>query len=277
MASPAFSINGNTVGAVTAVAAGASVVGTIDNTAGIGATAWRVSATDDTGVPADYEPVSVSGSLSEVGTVTAGVAGTSGVLTVRINNGVNIATGNTDLDATEYSVKWYVPVAGGGQVLVAGEQERENRFSSPTHGMIAPINAQLRQLAAINGAIRGGSAGLQQTDGNTFIDVGGIVADFTGTPSTDRVIEFIALASTNNAGIATEVRLLNYTTGMVVTSSTLSTTSTTPAKLTATITPDATFSASAEQILSVQLRKSLAGTPSDLAFLLSAEMRVRYA
>ena len=277
MASPDFSINGFPLNEMAIVAAGSPVVATLDSTVGVGVVDWRIDRTDDTTTPATYDPIVVSGALNEVATVTSAGPGTAGEMTVRINNGRG-PNGETDLSATERKVKWVVLADGGGEVGVQGEQERENRLSSPTHGLIALINANLRKAGAgaFGTTILGGVFGRQQTDLASWVDVGAIVIDLSSTPTAGRVVELLVVLSTNNAAIDAQVQILNRTTTMVVANSLLTTPATTPVLLAATITPDATFDDTAVQLLSVQVQKAAAGAPTDIAALDFAQMRVRY-
>ena len=277
MASPDFSINGNPLNQQAVVAAGAPIVATLDSSAGVSLVNWRVERTDDTTTPATY-PITPSGAIGEVANLVAGGVGTAGELIVRINNGRG-PNGETDLTATERRVKWVVLTSDGAEVLVAGEQERENRISSPTHGIIRPLNENLRKsgAGAFGSTILGGVFGRQQTDLASPVDKGSIVVNLAGTPTNGRVIEFVAVLSTNNAAIAAQVQLLNRTTTMVVTSSLLVTPATTPVLLVVEIVPDATFDDTAVQLLSVQLFKAAAGLPTDIASLDFAQVRVRYA
>lgn len=282
MADPDFSINGEAIGAVAAVASGGAVVGTISNTSGVEVTAWSVANTDDSALPATFEPVVVSGASNHIGTVTAGGPGTGGELKVRINDGKNLATAELDLSSTEYSVKWYVPISGSaGQVLVAGEQERESRLSDDRLGMLKPLNDFMRQLAAVSGStIRGGGSGRHETNLDTFTTVGGIVVDMTGTPSSGRVVEFEVMLSSSNVAITAEIRLFNLTTSLVVADSTLVTTvgNTDVQHLTATLTAgSASLPDDAEQELLIQIRKTTIGAATDWAIKDMATFKLRYA
>jgi len=124
-----------------------------------------------------------------------------------------------------------------------------------------------------------GNAGRQQSDdvSTGFLDIGAMLIDLSGFPATGRTITFEAIIHTNNSPtIPAEVRLFNMSTSLVVTGTTLSTTVGTQTKVTVTITPDATFLATAEQLVSVQLRKTALGVPADLAFCDLARIRVSY-
>ena len=137
---------------------------------------------------------------------------------------------------------------------------------------------EVRGVGGLSGVVFGGSSGRQQSDDVSagFLDIGAMVVDLSSFPS-GATITFEAVLSTNNSPtIPAEVRLMNLTTSQVITASTLSTTSGTMAKVSAVITPDATFDDTAEQLIAVQLRKSAVGAASDLAFCDLAQLRVSY-
>lgn len=187
MASPQFSINGNAVGVKARVSPGGAIVATLDDISGVSAISWTVANVDDESEVGDYA-ITPSGSIGQIATLAAAGPGTAGELKCRINSGVNLATGNTDLTVTEYSVKWWVPVAGdSGEVFVLGEIERENRLGSATHGILAALNALVRvsggvdakasvkaaTAAALTAYNEGDFAQVWQVDatGPTFVDL----------------------------------------------------------------------------------------------------------
>lgn len=119
--------------------------------------------------------------------------------------------------------------------------------------------------------------GIQQTDQTSFVVVGGRrfnPADFAAVSAgISRVITFRAEAFAT-PGMTAQVRLFNFTDGVQVASTVLSTASNTPAALTAVLTVP-TDLPNANKLYEAQLRIS-AGipTPTDRAFLLYAGLDV---
>lgn len=145
-ASPAFRINGGTVGAKASVSASASVSATLDSTANVRLVAWSVAATDETTAPGSYTLVQ-SGAKGETVTFNALGAGTALLLKATINSGVDPATGNPSSSMTA-TAKIYVPSAVGLEVECVGE----NFESDSTYGTIVELNKAIRQLDSVTGS-----------------------------------------------------------------------------------------------------------------------------
>lgn len=130
--------------------------------------------------------------------------------------------------------------------------------------------AHLKQEHVLVGSLR-------ETDQTGFVIVGGRRIDpslfASGGGAIVRTMTFRAEAYAT-PGMTAQVRLFNYTDGVAVASSVLSTSSTTPAQLTVTLATPADLP-NALKLYEVQLRIS-AGTPaqSDRAFLLHAHLDI---
>lgn len=138
MASPAFRINGGAVGAPASVSASGTVTATLDSIVGVNRVTWSVMSTDDTRLPSSYT-LTPSGSIGQTVTLTAGAAGTAGILRCVINAGLDLQTGAPSA-ATAATGKWYVPTSNGFEVI-AGDETLE---SDSRVGWGKAINAALR-------------------------------------------------------------------------------------------------------------------------------------
>jgi hypothetical protein len=119
--------------------------------------AWIVEGTDDTKVPADFTFVQ-SGSVGQTYTGTALTAGTCGTIRCTVHGGIDPAT-----DASSSTMvargKFFTPTNWGSEVLTVAEQDDDNYLSDPTHGMIKPVNENIRGSAVLsefNGQCAGG-------------------------------------------------------------------------------------------------------------------------
>lgn len=137
MASPAFRINGGAPGVKASVSASGSVTATLDSTDGVRRVEWSVIGTDETTEITDYT-LTPSGSIGQTVTLTAGAAGTAGILRCQINGGLN-AQEQPD-SATRATAKWYVLTAGGAEVGCVNETYESNA----TYGWTGLVNAALR-------------------------------------------------------------------------------------------------------------------------------------
>lgn len=132
-----------------------------------------------------------------------------------------------------------------------------------------------------NGIVLDQSAGLRQSvDQDTYQDVGAALIDLSATAALGRVVTLEAVLSTNNGAIAAQMRLLNLTVVDTVsmTPSPLVTVSTTPTKVTATITVGGNFPDTSEQLIMFQLRRDPGGGGggADFVFVDLARILVRY-
>lgn len=123
-----------------------------------------------------------------------------------------------------------------------------------------------------------GSTGFQSVGTTTFTSIGTIVFDpsalYDGNSNIDRTFKFQAIVEVTS-GVTVEVRLYNIDTGVAVTNSTQTSTSTVPEVLSATLTVGASPNlVNAEQIYDVQIRISLpiSPSPSDRAICKSAQI-----
>lgn len=275
--SPSFSINGGAVNEKVSVAAGDPVVATLDSIDGVRQVTWSISRTDELSTPGDYALVP-SGSVGQIVSTTALGTGRSAVLKAVINGGLDPVTERPS-DATIQEVKFFVPGLDGFEALCGGETdssfEKPDRVASPTHGAVDPLNRNVRQIAAQAGAAVGGAFGRQTTGLGTWQDVGAIIVNLSETPSLNRVLEFIALLSTDSAASAAQARLFNLSTSQPVTltGGPASSVSLTPEKITLPVVVDANFLDTAEQILMVQIQ-SVGGT--DNAFLDFGQFKIRF-
>jgi hypothetical protein len=129
-----------------ATAAG-SVVATLDSLSGVRSVAWSVITTDDTDVAATRSATIItSGTLGSICTLTAGAAGTAGILRCVINGGINDQTEQPDATYTA-KAKFYVLTADGYEVICADEQLESNS----TFGWAVPVNAAIRYAGTAGG------------------------------------------------------------------------------------------------------------------------------
>lgn len=148
-ASPAFHFGAQASLLKYAASASASVVATLDSITGVNQVTWSVIGTDDTRTIASYT-LTPSGSVGQTCTLTAGAAGTAGILQCTINGGNDSQTGLPSA-ATSTTAKWYVLTASGFEVGCLNEQME----SSATTGWAGVVNA----LARAGGGAPSGAAG----------------------------------------------------------------------------------------------------------------------
>ena len=258
MPSPAFSINGNPVGVKASVLAGGAVSASLDSTVGVRTATWEIIRTDDTSTTGAYTLV-VTGAVGENCSTTALGAGTSAALQVTINSGLDDVT-RLPSEETKYVVKFFVPTAGGLEVLNAGELEDDNRESSAAFGAVQPINSNIRTTAAaLNPPVYlnlvCSTFGTQLT---TFTPVSATAIDGSNFLN-GSTVQFECVVETDNPADAAEVRLYNVTLGAPV--ATLSTTSTAPTIATAPLVIG-TDIPNSPNIYEVQLRLATTGSPN---------------
>ncbi len=175
---------------------------------------------------------------------------------------------------------WCLPAHGE----LAGEANYTGNttdWDEPWRTIIEDLLIQANSVIAPAQFIFPGVAGIAKTQLTSPESVGCIVfnpaAMFAGNAEMTRAIKFsVVLQAT--AGMTAEVQLYNIDTGAVVTSSTLTTTATTPTRLTGTLTVGASPNVpNALQTYNVRLRIS-AGTPgpSDYAICSFAVFEVSY-
>ncbi len=151
MASPDFHFASQANGLKYQATAAGSVVATLDSLSGVRSVVWTVIATDELSTAAARQATIVlSGSLNSICTLTAGAAGTAGILKCEINAGVDLATGLPNSALCVSTGKWFVPAANGLEVICAGEETQSNA----TFGWAEPINETIR---AASGGGGGGS------------------------------------------------------------------------------------------------------------------------
>lgn len=138
MPSPAIRINGGAAGVKASVSAGSTVTATLDSTDGVRSVTWSVIGTDETRTAASYT-LTQSGSVGQTVELTAGAAGTAGILLCEINGGINLQTEQADA-TTRATAKWYVPTSGGAEVGCVNEQLE----SDSTFGWTGIVNASAR-------------------------------------------------------------------------------------------------------------------------------------
>lgn len=150
MASPGFRINGGAVGVKASVAAGGSVVATLDSTDGVRSVTWSVIGTDETTTAGSFTLVQ-SGSVGQTVTLTAAGIGTAGILRAEINGGRNLQTDQADPN-TAAKAKWFVATLDGSEVACVNEE----RESDATFGWCSILNRVVRSVG-------GGSASVGST------------------------------------------------------------------------------------------------------------------
>jgi len=141
-ASPLAKINGGTAGLKASVTAGSTVQFNLNSLDGIRSTEWEVIGTDETGTPATY-PITLSGLYNSRATITAGAAGTAGIMRSKVNGGIDPATEKSS-SAMQTTIKWFVPTTDGLEVLCGGEVNESNTSA----GTAEPINEGIRAIAA---------------------------------------------------------------------------------------------------------------------------------
>jgi hypothetical protein len=258
MPSPAFSINGNPIGAKASVAAGGAVSASLDSTVGVRTASWELIRTDDTSTPAGYTLL-VSGPVNENCSTTALGVGTSAALQVTINSGLDEQTGLPS-EETKYVVKFYVPTTGGLEVLNAGELEDDNRESSAVFGAVEPLNASIRLSSS------GSSSptyinlvsSIFDTQLTTFTTVSSVPIDGSNFVN-GSTVQFECVLETDNVADAAEVRLYNRTAGLPVVAINIALTS--PTILTAPLTIG-TDIPNSPNIYEVQVRLVTTGAPN---------------
>jgi len=142
MASPAFSIGANAVGAKASISAGGAVVATLNSISGVTSTQWSIVGTDETG---GTYTLALSGPVNSVCTTTALAEGTAAGLKCTICGGIDPQTGQPSA-AMSTVVKFYVPTSAGYEVGFAGEKYESNSV----YGATGIINAPIRGLSAIS-------------------------------------------------------------------------------------------------------------------------------
>jgi hypothetical protein len=132
-------------GVKASVAAGGQLVARLDSIVGVDTCDWGIASTDDSTAIGDFT-LAISGPKNSVCTfAVANLTGSAGILSSRINDGVDKATGNVDLNKTQATVKWFVPLPAGAEVGCAGEQ----RESDPTYGTTRIQNQAIRAMAQL--------------------------------------------------------------------------------------------------------------------------------
>ncbi len=141
MPSPSFHFAAQSALVKHVTTAGGTVVATLDSLSGVRTVAWSVVGTDDTDVVATRNAtITPSGSLGSICTLTAGAAGTAGILKCTINGGINDQTGASDA-AYSATAKFYVPAATSSLEVVANGEQME---SNSQFGWTLPVNAAIR-------------------------------------------------------------------------------------------------------------------------------------
>lgn len=146
MARPQIVIDGGTPGVKASVASGATVTLTLESTIGVRSVRWSVLSTDETSSVAGYA-LSISGSLGQIATFTAGAAGTALIVEVQINNG--LVRGRAEPAETTSTAKIYVPTTDGLEVGAVGETYE----SDPVFGTTALLNGPIRALAGLSASL----------------------------------------------------------------------------------------------------------------------------
>jgi hypothetical protein len=146
MPRPSIRVNGGSAGARADVAASSAVTATLDSTDGVRQCAWSVVSTDETTAAASYTLVQ-TGSVGQNVAFTALGAGTSMLLKVIVNAGVNSQTGLSDATGTSATVKVCVPCANGLIVGAAGEEYEHDA----TFGSTGLLNSAIRSTDALSG------------------------------------------------------------------------------------------------------------------------------
>ena len=154
--SPSFAINGGTVNVKASVTATTAVTAIIDDIQGVTQVLWEISRTDETSQPSDYTLVP-SGTNGTQVDLTSLAAGTAAVIKATINAGETAA--GFESATTIQEVKFFVPLAGGSEVLSGGETDSSglnpDRTSSLTHGAVDPINVGIRNADGSSGNVTG--------------------------------------------------------------------------------------------------------------------------
>ncbi len=141
MPSPAFHFASQASLLKFSATAAGSVVATLDSLSGVTSVEWTVIGVDDSDTLATRQATIVTnGTLGSVCTLTAGAAGTAGLLRCRINAGIGAQTGQPDATYST-TAKFYVPAASSNlEVLASGEQMESSSLS----GWAGPLNAAIR-------------------------------------------------------------------------------------------------------------------------------------
>ena len=145
--SPAFAINGGTVGFKASLDAATTYTATLDSIVGVAPVTWTVSRVDDFGIVTDYTGAPAwlqSGSVGQTVAFGSLAPGTAGVLKATVAGGTDPVTDTPNSELMSAEVKFYVPTVDGKEVAVAGEQNRDDFVSNPTHGVIELLNAVVR-------------------------------------------------------------------------------------------------------------------------------------
>ncbi len=146
MPAPQIKINTVLTPPSKSVAASSTVTFTLDSTDGVRTCVWEVISTDETSATSSYTLVQ-SGSVGQTCTTAALGAGTAALVKVKINGGIDPATGLLDPDTTIATAKFYVPLANGLQVGCAGEEFE----TDATVGTTGLQNAGIRAADALSG------------------------------------------------------------------------------------------------------------------------------
>ena len=160
-ASPAFSMNAGGSLAKLSIAASGAITATLDSVVGVRSVAWSISRTDDTTTSGSYTLVQ-SGSVGQTVDFNAAGAGTAGILRCVINGGISNETDQPS-STTRAEAKFFVPTAGGDEVLVQdeiGDKQDPDRTSDPVFGPVLPLNGLIR-------AGGGSSSDIQISDNTT--------------------------------------------------------------------------------------------------------------
>jgi len=243
---PSIVLNGGAAGAKASVSAAGAVSATLETIAGVRAVTWSVAGTDETTTAGSFT-LTQSGSIGQNCSLTAGGAGTAGILkaTCAMRDGTYETT----------TAKWYVPTTVRGLEVIAYAEEGESGAS----GWAEPVNEMCRAAdtsAFADGQTIASVASVFQTAQTSYQTGPALVADLTGVAS----VTFEAVLEATS-GMTARVRLYNQDTASAVTDSALTTTSTTPTRVSTTLTVPADLPASLQTYL-VQLQIS-AGSPGD--------------
>lgn len=151
MARPQIIANGGSPGVKASVAADSLVTLTLDSLVGVRSIQWQVLSTDDTGTPSSY-PLTITGSIGQQATFTAGALATAVIVQVMVNNG--LVRGVFTPSLTMNTIKVYVETADGLEVGATGEQYE----SDSEHGTTAILNGPIRRLNSMSLQIDGAPA-----------------------------------------------------------------------------------------------------------------------
>ncbi len=126
-----------------AFSASATVHAKLDSIANVGTVEWSIEGTDSLGAAVLSATITQTGIVGEYATFTCGAVGTAFILKAVVNNGVDSATNNVDLEKTTARVKGGVLTAGGlwvgvfNEGLVSGPRGWEPDYNAAVRGSTA--------------------------------------------------------------------------------------------------------------------------------------------